>query len=124
MADSFHIQEEEEDLFGDDWLDSYAIEKILDAKYDKLDINQVVFEQKHLNESQKQDLRKLFLKYQKVFDGTLGLYPHNKVHIEVEPGAKPVHKRPYAVPMVHLDTFKRELEHLVKIGVLPPPRDG
>ena len=47
MADSFLLQEEEEDLFGDDWLDSYAIENILDTKYDKLDINQVVSEQKH-----------------------------------------------------------------------------
>ena len=120
MADSFHLQEEEEDLFGDDWLDSYAVEKILDAKYDKLDINQVVSEQKHLDSYQKQGLRDLFLKYQKVFDGTLGLYPHKKVHIEVEPGARPVHKRPYAVPRVHLDTFKRELDHLVKIGVLSP----
>ena len=87
MADSFHLQEEEEDLFGDDWLDSYAVEKILDAKYDKLDINQVISEQKHLDDYQKQGLRELFLKYQKVFDGTLGLYPHKKVHIEVERGA-------------------------------------
>ena len=120
MADSFHLQEEEEDLFGDDWLDSYAVEKILDAKYEKLDVNQVISEQKHLDDYQKQGLRELFLKYQKVFDGTLGLYPHKKVHIDVEPGARPVHKRPYAVPRVHLDTFKRELDHLVKIGVLSP----
>ena len=120
MADAYLLQEEEEDLFGDDWFDSYAIEKILDAKYDKLDVNQVISEQKHLDSYQKQGLRDLFLKYQKVFDGSLGLYPHKKVHIEIDPNAKPVHKRAYAVPRVHLDTFKKELDHLVEIGVLSP----
>ena len=50
----------------------------------------------------------------------MGFYPHKKVHIEIDPNAKPVHKRPYAVPRVHLDTFKRELDHLVEIGVLSP----
>ena len=64
----------------------------MDAKYDKLDINQVISEQKHLDEYQKQGLRDLFLKYQKVFDGTLGLYSHRQVHIEVEPGARSVHE--------------------------------
>ena len=34
IADSLLIQSKEE-LFGDDWLKSYAVEKILDAKYDK-----------------------------------------------------------------------------------------
>ena len=47
MADAYHLQEEEEDLFGSDWLESYAIEKILDAKYEKLHVDQVVSEQKH-----------------------------------------------------------------------------
>ena len=47
MADSFLIQSEEE-LFGDDWLESYAVEKSLDAKYDKMDINELMANQKHL----------------------------------------------------------------------------
>ena len=119
MCDSFFIQEEEA-MFGDDWLDCYAVEKILDAKYDKLDIEELMSKQNHLDTRQKEQLRDLFLKYSKVFDGTLGLYPHKKVHIEVLPDAKPRHMRPYAVPRVHMDTFKKELDHLVKIGVLSP----
>ena len=47
MADSLLIQSEEE-LFGDDWLESYAVEKILDAKYDKMDINKLIWPIKNI----------------------------------------------------------------------------
>ncbi len=53
-----------------------------------------------------------------MFDGTLGVYPHKKVHIDIDPNAKPVHSRPYPVPWIHLNTFKKELNHLLTIGVL------
>ena len=77
MADSFFLQQED-DLFGEDWLDSYAAERILDAKYEKLDIDNLMEKQAHLDKEQKEQLKSLFLKYSKVFDGTLGLYPHKK----------------------------------------------
>jgi hypothetical protein len=56
----------------------------------------------------------------KTFNGTLGIYPHKKVHIGIDPNAKPVHSRIYPVPWIHLKTFKTELNHLVRIGVLAP----
>jgi hypothetical protein len=52
-----------------------------------------------------------------MFDRTLGVYPHTKVHIDIDPNAKPVHYRPYPVPQIYLNTFKKELNHLVRIGV-------
>ena len=55
-----------------------------------------------------------------MFDGTLGVYPHRKIHIDVDPDAVPKHARPYPVPRIHLQTFKKELDHLVSIGVLTP----
>ena len=117
MADSIEVQHDDA-FIGKEWLDSYLANPILDAKYEKMEIPAMVAEMAHLNDAQKRDLKKLLLKYKKLFDGTLGVYPHKKVHIELEEDAKPVHVRPYAVPRVHYETFKKELRHLVKIGVL------
>ena len=54
----------------------------------------------------------------KLFDGKLGLYKEEEIHLEVEPNAQPVHSRAYSVPKSHEDAFKRELKHLLEIGVL------
>ena len=53
MADSFFLQVED-DMFGDDWLDNYAAERILDAKYEKLDLDGLMSKQDHLNADQKE----------------------------------------------------------------------
>jgi hypothetical protein len=56
----------------------------------------------------------------KLFDGTLRVYPHRKFHINLISGAVPKHFIPYSIPVIHLEAFKKELNHLVKIGVLSP----
>ncbi len=52
----------------------------------------------HLNTNQKADLLQVLQENDKMFVGTLGVYPHTKIHIDVDPNAKPVHSRPYPVP--------------------------
>ncbi len=52
----------------------------------------------HLNSHQKADLLQVLWENNKMFDGTLGVYPHKKVHIDIDLNAKPVHSRPYPVP--------------------------
>ena len=60
MEDSLYIQVEDE-TFGDDWLDSYAT-TIIDAKYEKADILEVVNNQKQLNTAQRKDLFRILQK--------------------------------------------------------------
>jgi hypothetical protein len=54
MDEMFHIQVEDK-LFCEDWLKCFAT-KILDAKYEKTDVVEVVKRHTHLNVHQKADL--------------------------------------------------------------------
>ena len=96
MEDSLFIQIEDE-LLGEDWLDSYATE-ILDAKYTVLDIDGFVNDMNHLTDAQKDDTRSLLKKHEKLFDATLGVYPHKKFHIDTDGSIQPVHARAYPAP--------------------------
>ncbi len=87
----------EDEIFGEDWLECFATE-ILDAKYEKTDVAEVVKGLTHLKAHQKADLLQVLQENNKMFKGTLGVYPHKKVHIDIDPNAKPVHSRPYPVP--------------------------
>ncbi len=90
----------------------------LDAKYERTDVAEVVKRLTHLNAHQKADLLWVLQVNDKMFDGTLRVYPRKKVHIDIDPNAKPVHSTPYPVPRIYLKTFKKELNHLVEIGIL------
>ena len=104
-------------------LEAYA-SPILDAKYEKVDIEDLIEEHcSHLNKTQQDQSNKVLLKYDKLFDEVLKKYPGQPMHIDLQPNASPVYRRPYPVPQVHLATFKKELDHLVDIGVLPSVRD-
>jgi hypothetical protein len=100
MAEIIKVQEEEE-LFGIDWYDPtcYATE-ILDAKYKKVEVDEVINQLNHLTLEQKEDLKKVLKEPTKLFDGTLGDYPHRKFHIDLVPGAIAKHARPYPVPVI------------------------
>jgi hypothetical protein len=110
MAEIVEVQQEEA-LCGMDCynLTCYAVD-ILDAKHEKVEIDEVINQLNHLNTEQKEDLRKELMEHTKLFDGTLGVYLHRKAK----------HARPYPVPVIHLSAFKKELLHLVKIGILSP----
>jgi hypothetical protein len=116
----FYIQVEDE-IFSEDWLECFATE-ILETKYEKTDVDEVLKSFTHLNAHQKADSK--LQEKDKMFNGTLGVYPHKKVLIDIDPNAKPVHSRPYPVPQIHLKTFKKELNHLVRIGVLAAQQES
>jgi hypothetical protein len=108
IAEIVEVQQEEA-LFGMDWYNPtcYAVE-ILDAKYEKVEVDEVINQLNHLNTEQKEDLRQVFMEHTKLFDGTLGVYPHRKFHIDLVPGATAKHARSYPVPVIHLIVFKKE----------------
>ena len=118
MEDMFHIQVEDE-LLGQDWPQSFAT-TILDAKYEWTDVAEVIDKLTHLEIHKKTDLLQVLRENNKMFDGNLGVYPHKKEQINIDPDAKPVHARPYPVTRVQLSTFKKELDHLMKLRVLVP----
>ncbi len=76
MEDMFHIQVEDK-IVGEDWLECFATE-ILDAKYDKTDVAEVVKGLTHLNAHQKANLLQVLQENNKMFNGTLRVYPHKK----------------------------------------------
>ena len=96
------------------------ITQILDAKYQEVTPEQVAAQQDHMNNTQRQAFKEVLAKYQVVFDGKLGRYPHEKIHIDLIDGARPVWKKPYPVPYRHREVFKKECQHLVNEGVIAP----
>jgi hypothetical protein len=93
--------------------------EILDAKYAKADLPAIVRDNcKHLNPSERESLLSLLLKFEQLFDGTLGEWNLPPVSIQLNEGAKPFHGRPYPTPKVHKATLMKEIDQLVLIGVM------
>ena len=54
---------------------------ILDATFNKVNLEKVINNQKHLTKQQQKELHKVLTKFTKLFDVTLGVYPHQKFQI-------------------------------------------
>ncbi len=60
----------------------------------------------------------MLLKYETVFDGTLGNWNQPPVSIELKEGATPYHGRPYPIAQIHEATLIKEINRLCSIGVM------
>ncbi len=58
------------------------------------------------------------MKYELLFDGTLGDWKTKPVSFQLKEGASPYHGRAYPVPKIHTETLVKEVDRLVKLGVL------
>ena len=94
------------------------IKRILDAKYEKANLKKVVNKLDYLNKEEQKSFLKLLQKYESMFDGTLGTYKGSDYKIELKENIKPYHAKPFPIPKVHEGTLRKEVERLVKIGVL------
>jgi hypothetical protein len=113
IYDSYHIQDTP-------CLEEAAerIKRILDAKYEPANLDEIAASCTHLTEEQQTDLKTLLEKYKSLFDGTLGNWKGEDYNIELHPDATPYHARPFPIPKVHEQTLRHEVDRLCQLGVL------
>jgi hypothetical protein len=76
--------------------------KILDAKYEKADLPAFIRENcSHLTASDREKLLSVLLKFELLFDGSLGDWNLLPVSFELMEGMKLYHGRPYPIPHKH-----------------------
>jgi hypothetical protein len=92
--------------------------EILDAKYSIADLNEVVDSADHLTSSEQGKLLTLLMKYEDLFDGTLGTFTGAPYDIKLKDNVEPHHARPFPVPKIHEHTLKWELDRLCELNVL------
>ena len=78
----------------------------------------------HLNIEELKRLLNLLSKFKDLFDGTLGAWDTTPVDLEFRDDAKPLCSRPYPVPRVHEAIFRKEVEKLVRLGILEEANDS
>ena len=94
------------------------IKKIIEAKYEAADLDQIVQECDNLTATEKNQLLRVLKQFESLFDGTLGHWKDEPYNIELKPDVKPYHARPYPIPKAHEATLKLEVERLCKLNVL------
>ncbi len=93
--------------------------EILDAKYEKADLPAINRENcSHLKASDREKLLSVLLKFELLFDGTLGDWNLLPVSFELKECMKPYHGRPYLIPHKHKAILMKEIKQLCNIGVL------
>ena len=108
----YQVQEDSPQELG------YHSKTILESKYEEVDIKEVVAKCTHLSLDQRNELEETLSQYTTLFDGTLGVYHGEKIHLDIDPTIPPARSRHYPVPHHQLKVFKQELDRLEKIGVL------
>jgi hypothetical protein len=82
------------------------MKQILEAKYEQVDIKEVVARCKHLSNTEQQQLFAVLNWFQSLFAGTLGHWKNECYDITLQPNLKPYHTRPDPIPKTHEATLK------------------
>ena len=99
--------------------------RILDANYEKANLPKIVQDNcTHLTLDKRNKLLRLLLSYENLFDGTLGDWQTEPVKFELNADARPYHGKAFPVPMIYMDTLKKEVSRLVALGVLERQPDS
>jgi hypothetical protein len=93
--------------------------EILDTKYEKADLPAIIRENcSHLKASDRKKLLSVLIRFELLFDGTLGDWNLLPVSFELKECMKPHHGRPYPIPHKHKAALMKEIKWLCNIGVL------
>ena len=84
------------------------VSQILDAKYEKANINENVHAYHYLSLKQKKKFKVLLYKYEELFDGTLVVWDTSLVDFELKEGARPFHAWAFPVLHAHEAPMKRK----------------
>ena len=91
--------------------------RILDANYEKTDLDNFVQSIDHLDSNKKQKLLATLKQYPSLFQGGLGTLKIEPIHLELKGDARPYHAKPFGVPRAYLETTKKEIERFEKLGI-------
>jgi hypothetical protein len=98
--------------------------RMLDADYRKVEVDNFVEESAHLAEDEKQILGKPLKKFPMFFGGGFGMLNIKPVKLELIDGAKPYHARPFPVPHYLEAPTKTEIKRLTYIDVFNRSSDS
>ncbi len=91
----------------------------MDAKYEKADLPAVIRENcSYLTAFNREKLLSMLLKFELLFNDTLGDWKLPPVSFELKEGMKLYHGRPYPIPYKHKAVLMKEIKWLCNIGVL------
>eukprot|EP00957_Ditylum_brightwellii_P169988 12938557-Ditylum_brightwellii.AAC.1 len=92
---------------------------LVEAKYEKMDVDDVVNNQQHLKDNKKIMLKGLLEKYKNLFQGKIGVWFGVPIKLRLKKeDVEPFHAKPYQVPHSVMKVFQTEIERLVELGVL------
>ena len=92
--------------------------EIFDAKYEKINLEEMMQDQKHLKAEEREKLKKLLRVKIAAFQGTRGKCRGQPIELKVKKDAKPFYAYPYSIPKAYEETTKKEVERLCQIGLL------
>jgi len=94
------------------------IKRILDAKYEPADLDEVVVNCTHLTKEQKAESISLLTRHESLFDEPIGNWKSEGYNTELRHDATPFPARAFPIPRIHEQTSRHDVNRLCHKGVL------
>ena len=78
--------------------EGYKSKNIKESLYESINLDAAIDQCDHLSQTQQEELLHLLSHFPQLFNGKLGTYTNEKVHLEVDPSHEPYHSWSYPVP--------------------------